>query len=323
MTFVPFQPHTVLPAAGLNAALTSVDADALAAGTAAAAAATEAATAETAATAAATEAAAALAAAQAAGGGTVRSVNGIGPDGSGNVVIATSSGPTLTRPSFALFTDSIQPAGPGWSDDGASYAISTAPSVTYGSAAAFVAYAGKPVPAYDPGTNTRTITAEILSSFPDADGVKVGIALHDPATGVLYTVAIGSDFNSIPGSVSSYYRPVGVLAQTVTGLSTGSAGSKPQGTRSAGPVFSLQHGGRLWLRLVDNNNYGVTGAFSRDGTQWTPLPYVLQYSYNGPTPAAPTWGIFADVGINNQADWYSAMYSPALFAARVLSFVES
>ena len=132
--FVPFQAHTVLPAAELNDALAAVDADALAAAAGVAAAEADAAKAETDAAAAlasvstaVSTATAALAAAQAAAaaGGSVKTVNGIGPDGSGNVVIVTGGSGSLTRPAFSLFTDVINYGGaPTWTDDGTAFVCS-------------------------------------------------------------------------------------------------------------------------------------------------------------------------------------------------------
>ncbi len=313
--FPAFQAHTVLPAASLNAALQDVDNDALAAGTSAAAAATEAGTAETAATAAETEAAAALAAATAAGGGTVKSVNGVLPDSSGNVTVATSSSPTLTRPAFSLFTDVIGFGGsPTWTDDGTAFVCSG--QTVNSSSTPAIAYQGKPVPAYG-SSGVRTLTALIEHDLPDAPGLKVGIGLHDPVNGNLYVAAVGSDTSGIGNATPSAFRPSGALSQVVNNFS---GGANPSGYRNPIAIVSLNGSARIWLRLVDRSGVGATFSFSRNGVDFVPLAYA-NYNQWGYLPTSASWGFFVDVAA--PADFFPMTGGQGPVTARVESLVES
>ncbi len=317
MTFVPFQPHTVLPAASLNAALTAVDADALAAGTAAAAAATEAGTAETTATAAEAEAAAALAAAQAAGGGTVKTVNGVGPDSSGNVTVATSSGPTLSRPAFSLFTDNLAYGGaPAWSDDGTAF-VCSGPTYNSSSSAAPV-YRGKPVPAYG-SSGLRTLTALVEHDLPDAPGIKCGIALNDAVNANMYSSTVGSDNSGIGNATASGYRPSGAIGQIVSGPQSYGA-QNPAGSRATSGQVSLNGCSRLWLRLVDQSGVGVGFYFSRNGIDFVQNGFA-RYNIYGYLPASATWGVYVDAA--GPGNYFPFGGGQGVISVRVESLVES
>ena len=308
--FAAFAPHTILPAAGLNAALQDVDNDAIAAGTAAAAAASEAATA-------ATQAASALSAAQAAGGGTVKSVNGMTPDSSGNVVVATSSAPVLTRPAFSSLTDAITFGGaPTWSDDGSAF-VCLGPTYNSSSTAAPV-YLGKPVPAYG-ASGVRTLTALLEHDLPDAPGIKAGIALHDPVNQNMFVAAAGSDTNGIGNATPSGYRPSGAIAQIVNGPQTAS-NQNPAGSRSTVGMVSLNGGGRIWLRIVDKSGVGVNFYFSRNGVDYVSFGSAA-YNIYGFLPTSATWGIYADVA--GPSNYFPFSGGTGVVSARIESLVES
>lgn len=317
MTFTPFQAHAILPAAGLNAALTAVDADALAAGNAASAAATESATAETTATAAETEAAAALAAATAAGGGTVKSVNGALPDGSGNVTIVVSSGPVLSRPAFSLFTDVIGFGGsPTWSDDGTAF-VCEGTSYNSSSSAAPV-FMGKPVPAYNAG-GTRTLTAIIEHDLPDAPGIKAGIAIHDSVNANLYVCAAGSDNSGIGNATAAGYRPSGAISQVVSGPQQGNT-ANPSGYREPVGMVSLNGTNKIWLRIVDQSGGGANFYFSRNGVDFVAFGSA-HYNIYGFLPTSATWGIYVDAA--GPGSYFPFGGGNGTISARIESLVES